>query len=195
MNLLALILGSQIRAEIFRLLFVFSGTRLHIREIQRRTGFNDSAIRQELAKLARLELLTPQRDGNRLYYSARQDHPLYADLRNLTLKTVGLGGVLEQALESQQVAIAFVFGSLARNAEKAASDVDLMLIGSVGLREASRLLSGVTEKVGRAINPHVFTPAEFQQRLKRKDHFLSAVLKEPRFFVKGDERNLAELAK
>jgi addiction module RelE/StbE family toxin len=62
MNQLAIILGSQIRAGIFRLHFSSPRGELHIREIQHRTGFNDRAIRQELAKLARLELLVSRRD-------------------------------------------------------------------------------------------------------------------------------------
>lgn len=87
MSILSQILGSKIRAEILRLLFAGPDGELHVREIERRTGFNDRAIRQELAKLKRLDLLQSRRDGNRLYYSAQTEHPLYLDLRNLALKT------------------------------------------------------------------------------------------------------------
>ncbi|MCK5597209.1 MAG: hypothetical protein KAJ04_07160 [Candidatus Eisenbacteria sp.] len=37
-----------------------------------------------------MDLVTPRRDGNRLYYSANRAHPLYDDIRNLVMKTIGL---------------------------------------------------------------------------------------------------------
>ena len=193
MNRLAIILGSRIRAEIFRLLFA-GELELHVREIQRRTGFNDRAIREELARLTMLDLITPRRDGNRLYYCARKEHPLYPDIRNMTLKTSGLVDILIPALASKKVVLAFVFGSIARNTDKAHSDIDLMIIGSIGLRESSRLLSGATEKLGREINPHVYPEEEFKRKLRVKDHFLTNVIKGPKMFVKGDESDLKKLA-
>ena len=195
MNRLAEIVGSKIRADIFRLLFTGKEQELHIREIQRRTGFNDRAIRQELAKLARLDLVAPRRDGNRLYHSARKDSPLYSDIRNLTIKTIGLADMLKAALRSKKIQVAFVFGSLAQGTEKAASDVDLMVIGALGMRELTGLLSGVTEKIGREINPHVLAVSDFKAKIRAGDHFTTAVLKDPKIFLEGDEHELTELAR
>ena len=194
MNRLAGLVGSKIRAEVFRLLFAGTEQELHIREIQRRTGFNDRAIRQELANLARMELVVPRRDGNRLYYSARRDNPLFPEIRSLALKTIGLADVLAVALQSDRVLVAFLFGSLAQAAEKASSDVDLMVIGGLGMRGVTALLSGVTEKIGREINPHVLTAADFRAKVRSGDHFISAVLRDPKVFLKGNERELTGLA-
>jgi len=185
MNILADILSSRIRAEVFRLLFAGPSTELHVREIQRRTGFNDRALRQEFAKLLRWDLVEARRDGNRLYYRARKEHPLYPDIRNLTLKTTGLVDVLKAHLQSDAIETAFVFGSLAQGRERAGSDVDLMVVGSIGLRELTRLLKGAHDVLGREINPHVFTPEEFHRRVTEKEHFVTAVLAEPKMMVKG----------
>ena len=176
---------------------LFSGREesLHIREIQRRTGFNDRAIRQELVKLARLDLISPRRDGNRLYYSAKKDDPLFPEIRNLTMKTNGLADLLAAALCAEKIQLAFVFGSLAQGTEQSASDVDLMVIGSLGMRELTGLLSGLTERLGREINPHVLTVSDFRDKVRTHEHFVTAVLKEPKIFVKGNEQELAELAR
>lgn len=194
MNRLAEIVGSRIRAEIFRLLFGGKPRELYVREIQRKTGFNDRAIRQELAKLVRLELIHARRDGNRLYYSARRDSPLFPELRNLAIKTIGLVDVLQAALQSEKIRIAFVFGSVAQGTERPGSDVDLMVIGGLGMRQLTGLLSGVTEKIGREVNPHTLRVSDFQAKLRAGEHFLGAVLKSPKLFIKGDDRELAELA-
>ncbi|MBW1818170.1 MAG: winged helix-turn-helix transcriptional regulator [Deltaproteobacteria bacterium] len=90
MNTLNEILSSRTRAEIFRLLFGLSSEELHVRELERRTGLNESSIRQELKKLVRLELLIRRKDGNRTYYRANENNPLYTEIRKLVLKTSGL---------------------------------------------------------------------------------------------------------
>jgi predicted nucleotidyltransferase len=194
MNRLAEIVGSKIRADVFRLLFIGTDQALHIREIERRTGFNDRAIRQELVKMARLGLVVPRRDGNRLYYSADRNSPLFPDIRNLALKTIGLVDVLASALLSEEIRVAFVFGSLAQGTEKASSDVDLMVIGSLGMRGVTALLSGVTERIGREINPHVLTVSDFQRKARTGDHFVTSIMKGPRVFIKGNECDLTGLA-
>lgn len=195
MSLLSEILGSHIRAAIFRLLFAGPEAELHVREIQRRTGFNDRALRQELARLATLGLLVSRRDGNRLYYRAHRQHPLYPEIRGLTMKTVGLADALRERLDKAEgIALAFVFGSVARGSEKAHSDVDLMVLGNVTLRELTRILRGAQEELGREINPHILTLDEFRQRATSREHFVSTVLAEERIMVKGTEDELGGLA-
>jgi uncharacterized protein len=193
MGILAVILSSRVRAEIFRLLFGLDEKELHLREMERQAGLSLGTIRQELQKLVKLELLISRRDGNRLYYRANTEHPLYPEIRKLVLKTVGLVEVLKRVLDREGVKVAFVFGSLASSREKAASDVDLMVIGTVGLRALSKWLSGVSEQIGREINPHPMTVEEFRRRQEKGDHFLSKVLESPRLFIIGNENDLATM--
>jgi predicted nucleotidyltransferase len=195
MSRLPEILSSRARAEIFRLLFSGSGEEFHVREMERRSGLNESTVRQELRKLARLDLVQSRRDSNRVYYRARTENPLYPEIRNLVLKTSGLADVLKSALEDKRVRVAFVFGSIAAGEEKTNSDVDLMVIGRLGLRDLSGLLSGVEEKIGREVNPHVMSENEFRSRLKAKEHFMSNVLKEPKIFLIGSENDLKPMGR
>jgi predicted nucleotidyltransferase/DNA-binding HxlR family transcriptional regulator len=195
MNRLAEILSSRARAEIFRLLFSGTEEELHVREIERRSGLNDSTLRQELRKLVRLDLVQSRRDSNRVYYRAKTENPLYPEIRNLVLKTSGLSDVLKSALKDKRVRVAFVFGSLARGEEKAGSDVDLMVIGQLGLRDLSRLLSGIEEKIGREVNPHVLREEEFRKRIRAKEHFASSVMEAPKIFIIGSERELETMGR
>ena len=151
---------------------------------------NESTVRQELRKLVRLDLVQSRRDSNRVYYRAKTENPLYPEIRNLVLKTSGLADVLKSALADKRIRVAFVFGSIASGEEKTGSDVDLMVIGRLGLRDLSGLLSGVEEKIGREVNPHVMSENEFRSRLKAKEHFMSSVLKGPKIFLIGSENDL-----
>ena len=193
MNALSEILSSRARAEIFRLLFSGTGSELHIREIQRRSGLSDGTIRQELRKLVRLDLVYGRRDSNRVYYRANAESPLFPEIRGLVIKTVGLVDVLREVLRDERIRIAFVFGSIARGEEKTHSDVDLMVIGSIRLRPLSGLLSGISERIGREINPHVLSEAEFKKRMHERAHFLMQVMESPKIFVIGNPDELSAM--
>lgn len=191
MGLLAEILSSNMRAEIFRNLFGNEKQSLHLREIVRRTGFAVGTVQQEIKKLQRLDIITRIKDGNRIYYKANTNHPLYSDISNLVLKTNGLSDLLKKALSSEtKIKIAFVFGSFARKEEKAISDVDLMVIGDIGLRKLTGLLMDISNKLGREINPYRLSVGEFIKRKKEQDHFLQDVLKSPKIFIIGTEDEL-----
>jgi len=194
MDNLTRLLSSRVMAEVFRLLVGADARELHVREIARQARLNDATVRQELKRLADLHLVTLRRDGNRAYYRAETSNPLYLDIRNIVLKTSGLVDILRQALiKKPGIRLAFVFGSLASGGEKPASDVDLMIVGSVSLRQLSKWLSGVAGRIGREINPHVFAPQEFARRRQERDHFLASVLGAPKLFVIGTEDELAEV--
>ena len=190
MSSLAKILSSKIRAEIFRLLFGTNDKALHMRDIERRSGFVIGTIQGELKNLSKLDLVLKEIDGNRTYYRANKNHPLYNDIHNLVLKTTGLVDVLRNALETQKIKLAFVFGSFAKGEESADSDIDLMVIGNLGLRDITRLLSDTQEKIFREINPHVYSLKEFIKKYKENDHFVSQVAEGTKIFIIGSEDEL-----
>ncbi|HDL64335.1 MAG TPA: toxin-antitoxin system toxin subunit [Proteobacteria bacterium] len=190
MTILSEILSSRARAEIFRILFSGANSELHAREIQRRAGMSIAAVQDELKKLDRLNLINTRPSGNRVYYRSNQEHPLYREIYNLVLKTSGLADLFKEAFEDTRIRIAFIFGSIADGKEKPGSDVDLIVIGNLGLRELSGLLAGLAEKIGREINPHVFSQDEFSQRLNQVDPFLNRVISSPKLFIKGTEDDL-----
>ena len=89
-----------------------------MRDLERRSGFSIGAIQTELKKLLRFELLEKRKDGNRIYFQANKGHPLYAELRNLVLKTNGLVDIIKDALiHSDAIRYVFIFGSFARKEE------------------------------------------------------------------------------
>lgn len=186
MNTLKLIVTSRTRAGVFTILFGLGQKELHNREIARRSELSEAAVRQELGKLADLDLVRLRRDGNRVYYSANRSHPLYHEIHSIVLKTTGLVDVLADALADHCIETAFVFGSIADGEETSDSDVDIMIIGSIGLMEVSRLLSGVSERLGREINPIVMSREEYIGRIRTDDHFAKNVIKGARLFIKGD---------
>jgi uncharacterized protein len=193
MNLLAQLVCSRARAEILRVLFGLREEEVHLREIQRRTGFAVGTVRQDVEKLVKTGLVTRRKDGNRVYYAANGLHPLTGDLRQLVLKTVGLADLLAAALADERVRCAFVFGSIAAGTAGAESDLDLFVVGDVGLRKVTELLAGVGDRLGREINPHALTPADFSKRIKANEHFVASVMRAKKIFVKGSQHDLVAM--
>jgi uncharacterized protein len=190
MDTLAQLVCSRVRSEIFRVLFGLDESELHLREIGRQTGFAIGTVQQDIGKLVKLGLVIRRQDGNRVCYSANVSHPLYPDIRQIVLKTVGLADVLAELLKDDGIRCAFVFGSAASGKTDSDSDIDLMVIGNIGLRIVSDLLSEAGTRLGREINPHVMSVAEFEKRLSEQDHFLASVLASPKIFAAGSEHDL-----
>lgn len=192
MNLLA-VLFPKIRAEVLRLLFGDPSRELHLRELTRQSGLGLGTVQGELEKLSKADLVTSRRDGNRRYYRANSSHPLFTDLQQLVLKTAGLRDVLVDALRGLKgIDVAFVFGSLAGGTGKAASDVDLFVVGEVGLRNLAPALRRSAEILGREINPVTMDSSEFRKR-RKKDPFVLDLLGKEKLFVKGDNDELERL--
>ena len=187
MSLLAEILSSKARAEIFRILFGVGTTEYHLREIVRRSGLAIGTIQQEAAKLERLGLLLKREDGNRTYFSANKNHSIYQVIHALVLKTIGLNDILIQSLISESIEFAFLFGSIASGKETAESDIDLFVIGEISLRELIKQLKEPGKKIGREINPHVMSVGEFINRKQKREHFVTTVLESPILMIKGTE--------
>lgn len=180
------VLFPQVRAEVLRLLFAEAARELHLRDLTRQSGLGLGTVQGELEKLSKADLVMSRRDGNRRYYRANASHPLFPDLQQLVLKTSGLRDVLVDALKSVKgIEVAFVFGSLAAGAARAASDVDLLVIGDASLRTVAPGLRRAGEKLGREINPVTMTTVEYVKGKKKHPLLLDIADKEKLFIIGG----------
>jgi len=162
----------------------------YMRELARHLGVPPSSLQRELDSLARAGILRQRREGKHVYFAASTDSPIFPQLSGILLRTAGLVDVIRAALEpfAEGVRWAFIYGSIARGSEHVASDVDLMIVGRVGLAELSTPLRRVEQKLNRAVNPMIYTPQEFARRTKSNHHFVSAVLRTKKLFLLGDSR-------
>ena len=174
------------RAEILRLLFSGGSQEIHLRDLARLAGLSPAALQKELTSLASKEFVLTRRDGNRLYYRANTSHPLFPDLCGIVLKTSGISAELARALAALEgIDCALIFGSVAAGTATGRSDVDLLVIGTTGLRKITPALRGVADALGREINPICVTPAEWRGKLQRGDAFAARISAEPKLWLKG----------
>jgi predicted nucleotidyltransferase len=189
------LLFPEYRRRILGLLLLRPDEALHGREIARRTGLPAGTITRELGKLADVGLLERQKRGNQQVYSAATSSPIFSELASILRKTSGLADVLVQALApmAHKLRVAFVFGSVAQGRETAGSDIDVMLIGDLGFREAVELLHPTQAILGREVNPKTLAVDEFGAKAA-VEPFLVDVLAKPKLFLIGNAHDVEELA-
>lgn len=167
-----------------------------MRHILRVADAGHGAVQRELKQLSDAGVINRTLRGKQVYYQANTKCPIYSDLKNLIIKTAGVGDLLRTALASiaDRIDSAFIYGSLARGEENRSSDIDIMIIGDVSFAEVIAQLQSAQEKLNREINPSVYPLKEFQLKLKSDHYFLTDVLDKNKLFVIGDEQNLNQLA-
>lgn len=183
------------RAEILRLLFSDPDRSLHLRDLARLSGLVVGTIQREIANLRAADLVVERRDGNRLYFRANTAHPIFPELQGIARKTTGLVPQLGEALDSLEgIEQAFVYGSYAAGTAGAESDIDLFIIGDVGLRKIAPRLRKVADTMDREINPSVMSCKTYQQKLKSGDAYIHNVTKGEKLWIVGSEDELAAMA-
>ena len=193
---LGALITSRARVEILKLLLLNPGDRRYLREVASLTHQPLQAAQRELARLEAAGLLTAITEGNRKYYQANRECPIFPEIKSLLMKTVGLGDLFRQHLleKSGSILVAFIYGSYARGSEEPSSDIDLMVIGRITSRELAKLLAPVRETSGREVNTVCMTPTEFRAKAGKGNSFLGDVVRGPKIFLIGGDHELAGLA-
>jgi predicted nucleotidyltransferase len=189
-------LFSRTRGSLLALLFGHPDKRFYTRQIIEALGDASGAARRELKGLTGAGILLREREGRQVYYRANPACPIFPELVGLVRKTVGLVDVMRTALEplGERVAVAFVYGSMAKGSGNTASDVDLMVIGAAGFGEVVDALAPAQDALGREVNPSVYGEAEVGRRLSDGEHFLTSVMREQKLFVIGGPDDLGRVA-
>ena len=159
-------------------------------------GLADSgsgAVQRELKRLTESGLVSVNRIGNRKHYQANPESPIYSELCSIVQKTAGLAEPLRAALKpfSDAIEAAFVYGSVAKRSDTATSDIDLMVVSaSLEYADLFAALEQVSARLGRNVNPTIYTRQEFSGRLEQGNSFLTRVMAQPKVWLIGEEDGL-----
>lgn len=187
-------LFSTTQQRVLGLLFGQPDRSFYATELIGLTGAGSGAVQRELARLEQSGLVTVRRVGAQKHYQANPESPLFDELCGIARKTVGLAEPLRKALASlaPKIAAAFVYGSVARKADTASSDVDLMVVSDdVTYADVFGLLESVSAELRRTVNPTVYTRKELTKRIKEANPFVTRVLAQPKVWIYGSEDELA----
>ncbi len=177
---------SRIRQDLLTLFFTNPFKKYYLRELERMLGYSAGNIRRELLRFQKDGLFNTQKVGNLLYYFLNAKHPLFKELKSIVSKTIGVEGSLRKTLLSiKDIKIAFIYGSFAIKREKAASDIDLMIIGEPNTSLLNEKIAELEKRLKREINPTIYSLKEYKSKKKGKSGFILDLLKNPKIMLIG----------
>lgn len=186
-------LFSGLQQRLLAVLFGQPDRSFYGNELLRLTGTGRGALQRELEKLVSAELVTVTAIGNQKHYQANPASPIFAELRGIVLKTMGLADVLRTALNAvaDRIRMAFVFGSVAKGTDTATSDIDLMVVtDALSYADLFEGLATAEQVLGRKVNPTLYTPAALAEKARAENSFVLRVLSQPKIFLIGAEDEL-----
>jgi len=184
------VLFSGLQQRLLAVLFGQPDRSFYGNELLRLTGTGRGALQRELAKLVSADLVTVTPIGNQKHYQANAAAPIFAELRGIVMKTLGLADVLRTALNavSDRIELAFVFGSVAKGTDIATSDIDLMVVTeTLTYADLFEGLAAAEQVLGRKVNPTLYTSAALAEKVRTENSFVLRVLSQPKIFLIGTE--------
>lgn len=99
----------------------------------------------------------------------------------------------ELTIFKNKLLIAFIFGSFAKQVDTSTSDIDIILIGTdLTYSDFFHILESSEKRLGRKINPYIYTPEEWFRKRGEGNNFIGKVMEQPKIFLIGSDNELAK---
>ena len=186
-------LFTKTQQQMLLLLFGQPEKSFYSKELVERAGIGTGTVHRELKKLSEAGLLTVKRIGNQKHFQANPSSPIFEELKGIVRKTFGLSNPLREVLENHKdkIELAFIYGSIANRTDNANSDIDLMLVSDkITYPDLLVSFSELENDINRQINPTIYTTKEFQNKILSENNFVVRVIKQPKIFLIGSERDI-----
>lgn len=148
------------------------------------------AVQRELQRLTDSGLIVATSVGQQRRYQANADAAIFPELQGLIAKTVGVPGILRSALAAHapQIRLAILYGSVAKQADRADSDIDVLIVSDeLGLEDVFEALEPAEAQLGRTVSPTLYTTKEFRERRRAGQPFLAKLLTSDHVVLMGSE--------
>ena len=188
-------LFSRVQSRVLGIIFGQPDQEFQLTEIISKANSGRGAVQRELEKLTEVGIVAKAAYGNRKLYHANRESPVFNELHQLVLKTVGVVDPLREALTPyrQFITSAFVYGAIAKGKHTARSDIDVMIIGGLVYSEVFAALQQAEKHLSRPVNPNLMTTNDWGRKVKASSSFVTEILDQPKLFVFGNEDELGSL--
>lgn len=174
-------LRSKARQRLLAYYFTNPVARHHLRDLAERLSIDPSNLSRELRRLEREGLFRSEVSGRQKYFQLNREYPLFREVRSIVAKTIGAAPLIANSVRAlADIEEAYLYGSFARNQQDAASDIDLLVIGTPRGEVLAEAMRKLERQLGREINYTVLSRNEFEFRRARKDAFLESVWRHKR---------------
>lgn len=179
------VFGSVGRFRALRALFAEPGRGFGQRELAAEADIDPGGVARLLKRWVAAGLVTRrQQDGLPRYYASTD--PALKPLVTLMLQDSVLVSTLREALATVPgVAVALVFGSVARGEAGAGSDVDVLVLGNASELKVNAALKPAGRILGRAVHATASTIDAFIEQVRGGESFAQDIVQGPRIALLG----------
>ena len=161
MNILSGLISSKTRIKLLVRFFLNPHSSSYLRELSKEFNLSTNAVREELNQLTRADLLTSEKDGRQVRYSANTGHPLFPELTSMVGKVIGLDRIIDSIIgRLGSLEKAYLIDDYAEG--KDTGIVDLLLVGDVDQYHLSDLSRKTERYIERKIRSLVLSGEEFE---------------------------------
>lgn len=171
-------LRSKITQKLLNYFFLNPEESLYLNELSRKLNVDKRNLVKKARELEKEDILKSHTRGNLKLYSINKNYLFYKEFKKIFLKTVGLENQLKTIIKSVAgIKYAWIYGSYARNKMDTHSDLDVLIVGNHDIVKLQRKLSHLQKELDREINTVNLGDKEYTQRLKKRDPFISQIIK------------------
>ena len=164
MNILSGLISSKTRIKLLVRFFLNPHSSSYLRELAKEFHLSTNTVREELNQLTRANLLTSEKDGRQILYSANPKHPLFPELKSMITKVIGLDRIIDSIISRLgAVEKAYLIDDYAEG--KDTGIVDLLLVGDIDQYHLSDLSRKTERYIERKIRSLVLSAEEFEDFL------------------------------
>lgn len=168
-NLFAGLISSKTRIKLLIRFFFNPRTQSYLRELAKEFNLSTNSVREELNQLTKTKLLKSQKSGRQVFYTANTKHPLFADLKSMVGKVMGIDQVIDGIVNRLgDLEKAYLIDDYAEG--KDSGIIDLVLVGDVDQYHLNDLSRKTERYIKRKIRSLVLSRSEYNKmRSKFKD--------------------------
>ncbi|MBN2188241.1 MAG: nucleotidyltransferase domain-containing protein [Chitinispirillaceae bacterium] len=176
------------QADILALFFAHPGEEYYLSQVGEALGKRPGVFQRGINALERDGIITSRKKGNQRLFSINREYVLLGEVKGIVNKTSGVEGALREFVNGiDKIEIALIFGSFAKNAMRADSDIDLLVVTGTPEIEDEIIgkLAGIERKLQREINCKIYAHKEYQRKRAGKDPFLQEIFNDKYILLKG----------
>lgn len=158
--MLETLISSKTRIKLLLKFFLNSKATSYLRGLESEFGDSTNAIRIELNRFEKAGMLTSFLQGNKKYFRANTEHPLYSDTHNLLLKYIGFDKIIDRVVQKLgEVKRVYVVGAFAQGLDDKV--IELVFIGELNHDYLKDLVEKLESHISRKLKYEVYSEDSF----------------------------------
>lgn len=182
---------SKVRLSVLEKYLYDLKASFHVRGLVRELDEEINAVRRELINLEDAGVLKSRKEGNKLVYTINPKCPILPELRTMFFKYSPIGKSINKlAQEVDGIQVVILTASYINKKYENKTDVDLLFIGNMKIRELSSAVSEIEKELERDIRFSAIKLEDYHFARKKKEPFLMNIIEKDKIIMFGELSDL-----